>query len=329
MPHNLKDQITKTQSLLDSLLFEIDLIPLSLRTNNLFHQELDKLEVKDYKAVVDITMKRVLSMVSNDYSLVTNKLAIKWAKEIFKDVFGLKVDDQLMPFKVISSQRKTFCHIDLIHKEYEPFKIYQDSWLPYIRITNSYNKTYPLIFQIGFLRASCSNGLVISKTFTFKQSHSEIIYKTGKSIKEYIPNYNNEINNFNLAKNEFINYMNGLYKLHIPKDKINPLVKKVLSLKFQTNHPNTQFRQKAEQKEAAYNSKVGDLTEKYSKELENTAYCALNVMTDLITYGDDYECIPGFTTKSQALNLRVYEWSQNFPVEFSKKDFKWEIYLNN
>jgi len=324
------EQIKKTKEAYENLMFEIDLVPLVLKTNNLFHTDLNNLSVKNYKAVVDIQNKHILSVVSNEYSLVTNRLAVTWAKEIFADIFGIDLKDQLVPFKVINSARKTFCHIDLIHQEYSPIKIDQDSWLPLIRITNSYNRTYPLVFHIGFVRSICSNGVIFqSKTLTFRQTHTEIVFKSGKSLRDYFPNYYSEIAKFKTIKADFLGYMNGLYKLHIPFEKINPVVKKVLSLKFQTEHPSKIFREKAQQAEKLYNELINDLSITYSKKLENTAYCALNVMTDLITHGDIYGCIPGFSTKSPILNLRVIEWVQSFPLHFSKKDFKWENYLSN
>jgi hypothetical protein len=50
----------------------------------------------------------------------------------------------LIPFKIITSQALTTCHIDLIHKDVKLDKWHQDTWLPFVRISNSFNRTLAL-----------------------------------------------------------------------------------------------------------------------------------------------------------------------------------------
>lgn len=325
--NTIEISIKNAKKLLETAIFNVELIPIKLDPPSPFYEVLKDVNIDSYQAVVNMQDSDVLSVVSDQYQLITNEQAIELATKIFKDTFRIDLKDQLFPVNVHLSVRKTFCHIDLIHKEYKPIKIEQDSWLPFIRITNSYNKTYPLVFHIGFHRIKCRNGMLLTKTIEIRQTHTISQFSKKQDIDQLIPNYHTEISKFTFAIRDFKAHMEQLQKIHIPAQQFEPLIKKVLAVKFPIDKQTGSLTSKAKETEERYIKVIKKLTKAYIAELETTAYTALNIMTDIVTHGQEHDCIPGFSLKIPALNDRITQWVDTFPKEYSEKEFNWEAYL--
>jgi len=102
--------------------------------------------IDKYQALINMSTGDVLSVVTKDYKLITNKQAIEFGKECYKQVFNINNIDNFEVFNVISPSTKSFCHIDVIMKDHQINLLKQEIYFPFIRITNSYNKTKKAIF---------------------------------------------------------------------------------------------------------------------------------------------------------------------------------------
>ncbi len=126
------------------------------------------------KAVFDMGLKRVIATVSDDYQLVTHKEAITLGKKVFMELLGTDSEKDIEIFRVYAPWDGASCIIDLVHKTYS-MNLYglsdkPEIYLPYMRITNSYNKRLKLGFYVGFYREICLNGVIFkqfSKNFSF------------------------------------------------------------------------------------------------------------------------------------------------------------------
>ena len=119
--------------------------PVSLKT--IFYRpkkENTEREIKSYKAVVNEKTGDVLSIVSKDYRLVSNAEAIEYGMECYKKVFQVDNLVNFEIFNIVSSYRGTFCHVDIIDKNYSINIWQKELYIPYLRITNSYNRTRSL-----------------------------------------------------------------------------------------------------------------------------------------------------------------------------------------
>jgi hypothetical protein len=123
----------------------VDLVPIE---PTLFDDSATQLILlDDYNAIVNKSNNEILSVVSRNYNLITNQKALELGKEAFTKLFKVKADMKV--YKVITSSRKTYCHIDLIHENVDLKVWEQDAWFPFIRVTNSYNRTYALAFFLS------------------------------------------------------------------------------------------------------------------------------------------------------------------------------------
>lgn len=127
----------------------------------------------DYRAVVNQSNGQIISIVSKNYQLISNEDAVEMGKQIFTQLYPWVRADELIPYKVVAPNSKASAHIDLIHENVN-FKVWdQETWLPFLRTTNSYNRSVALSFEIGFVRKLCSNGVLFNKdTMKLKYIHN-------------------------------------------------------------------------------------------------------------------------------------------------------------
>jgi len=133
-----------------------------------------KRKIPHSQVIVNAETGDPISIVSKEYRVVTNEEAIEFGKKCFKELFNTVNTDDLEIFNIIAPETRSFCHIDLIHKKYQVNIGRQEVYLPFIRITNSYNRSRALSFDIGFCREICDNGAIFEEdSIKFKFSHTK------------------------------------------------------------------------------------------------------------------------------------------------------------
>ncbi|RTL86061.1 MAG: hypothetical protein EKK29_10580 [Hyphomicrobiales bacterium] len=92
-------------------------------------------------AVMDMELGHVFSVVTDDYKLVTNRQAYEMSADAMAKVFHATKIQDLACMNIIMPNSRSFCHIDLIHRNsnFSPWQ--SDDWIAFLRITNSYNRT--------------------------------------------------------------------------------------------------------------------------------------------------------------------------------------------
>lgn len=302
---------------LKSILFDVefrDLYVLEKSRDKIFQDFYAK--VKSYKAIVNLTNNEVLSVVTGNYKIVTNEEAIALGKKAFVELFPSVTEKDLVVFKVISSKRKTFCHVDLVHKDvklsHNNKEWEQDTWYPYLRVTNSYNKTYALGFELGFVREICSNGVIFSKkTVRVKYNHTktEIPY-------DILP----DVSALKKLEADFISSLYNLKRFYVKSDYFTPITLKALNIKEQS------YTGK-EQQFGNIVSIVEGLTINYINKDGENAYALFNVMSDLVSNrpGD----IIGYHLAPNSYYKKLSNWMLSFASSMESRDFTFERYLNS
>lgn len=158
---------------LDEILFPVELRDLFVELEDattqpqLFDYSLeDQLVMRlvpKHKAVVNTQTGRPLAVVGWKYHLVTNEEALWLGEQCFRQLFRGVDSTQMEVFNIIAPKSKVFCHIDIIRKGYEVNVWSKELWLPYLRVTNSYNGSRALRFDLGFCRELCRNGISLSE----------------------------------------------------------------------------------------------------------------------------------------------------------------------
>ncbi len=132
--------------------------------------------IPGYKAIVDAETGTPISVVSEDYRLITNKEAYEIATKLIPKLFKGMTIGNFQVFNVLMPKSKGACIIDLIlpADSKNPFFKQDDCYTPFIRIWNSYNKTTKLKFEIGFCRWICLNGCIFGEVgFKFSAAHTK------------------------------------------------------------------------------------------------------------------------------------------------------------
>ena len=284
------------------------LFPVEFR--NIFFEEATdkgtlKVPISGYKAVVDTESKKTFCVVSDDYRLVTNKEAMKFGKQAFKQLFDAVNTDDLIVFNVIMPETRSYCHVDLIHKKYELNVWKTEVYLPYIRVTNSYNRSKALRFDLGFVRKLCDNGVIFEReAIEFKFFH------TRRLIHEEI-DFSKQYGKLKALEQKFVNYMTGINSVAVPRPHALPLMVKALDMKFDTGSTDEKKKRNAEKRLDEFSAYASRLVSKYYREMGENAYAVYNAATE---YASDPRR-SGSANLINGMQKRVGNWVEKFAAE--------------
>jgi hypothetical protein len=127
---------------LDDVLFPVEERPVFVSFNEARER---RLSVPDKKAIVNALNRRVLSIVSRDYQIVSNREALDWAYQCCRKVFPETRTGEWEVKATDGPATGGHCHIDLVHNSTAldfsivPAAERPEAFGPFIRVTNSYN----------------------------------------------------------------------------------------------------------------------------------------------------------------------------------------------
>lgn len=270
----------------------------------------------NYRAVVNQSNGNVISVVGKNYRLITNADAIKMGKEIFAMLYPDKNVDKLIPYKVVAPSSLASAHIDLIHEDVNFNMWEQETWLPFLRVSNSYNRTYALSFEIGFVRKLCSNGVLFNKkTMKLKYVHNS------KKMNSAL----NDATQIGTNSKLFTEQCAKLREFELKKELLFPLVCQIMKLNLDL--PDERNWKKKRNNLDNLSNIVQTLTSRYNNEFGLNAYAAFNVATDLVSHQQEYKNLTGFYFNIRSFYTRPTDWTEDFIIERRNNDFSMDKYL--
>ena len=144
--------------------------------------------IRGFKAIVDIERENTLSVVSSKYRLVSNKEAYEMTDHVIQIIFENKTLRDFQCFNIYMPKTRGSCRMDLImpNNFKKLFGKEMESWTPFIRISNSYNRTMTLQYKLGFCRWICKNGVIFGqKGIKLSMTHSGGIPSLELLLKSY------------------------------------------------------------------------------------------------------------------------------------------------
>jgi hypothetical protein len=302
-------------------LFDVALCPLHARVElpaaggqpTLFPLAQD-LPCGDYRAVVDLSRREILATVSANYELITNAEAIELGREAFDTLFGRGRGAMMKPFNLRLSSRRTICEMDFVHEDGGFEGLPNDAWVPFMRITNSYNRTRRLGFDIGFCRLVCSNGLILGRhSVSFDVVHSG-------GAREAARFRGGRLRTSELIE-EFRNHLRRLREIPLDSRYTLPLALKAFNLV-----PNRESRDEPYHRRLILlRSEIDNLTQRYVDELGQNAYTVLNVLTDFAASGIGVMYVS--STLVDGYQRAASRWADDFLDALRQSDFQVEAYL--
>lgn len=308
---------------LKDVLFDVELRPLLVNAGRgddgrTLFQNGHLTTVPKYRAVVDLDRENVLCVVSKDYELVSNERAIELGREVFGRVFGTEAVKGMEVFHVNIPKTRSFCHIDYWHKNdmFEPWQ--NEKWVPFLRVTNSYNRTRLLRFDVGFCRWVCTNGVI------FGHRGATIKYPHSKNAVREIERVGIKAGDLQKLKLEFIERLNNLKRYHVPKKEMLPLACKVFDLSVDDQ---ALGRPQRVEQLRDFRSGFEGLTTRYFDEMGENAYAALNVITDFASRPTSIYISP--TAVVDSLQKKAGTWIDEFIPAIKNDKFDFGEYLGD
>lgn len=109
-------------------------------------------------AVVDVEREYTFAIVSQDYEIVTNKQAVELAEKCFQAVFKLTDCKHMKLFNVTMPSTRSQCRIDFLHAQSRSHVNGRDPWAPFIRVSNSFNRSRTSSSTLDSVAASARTG---------------------------------------------------------------------------------------------------------------------------------------------------------------------------
>lgn len=277
--------------------------------------------IPGYYAIWDDERDTPFTVVSRHYKLITNRDAYRMAEALAMGVFGRYLDE-FKCYNIYMPQTGGSCRIDLIlpQSRFYPFGNEQESWTPFIRISNSYNRTIRLRYEIGFCRWICLNGVIFGKKgYSISFAHLEKEdwrYKMGRFVEEV----REKLGPIDAMITAIKDKLGQLYQISIPAEYVVPMFCKVFNIPDVDSEDVTPASRLKYLIQADSIKKSG---ESYYDELGGNAYAMMNILTDFASFPVGRVS----QTMVHSYQSKVGEWVNSLVEESAKADFDIEDFI--
>ena len=307
---------------IESLMFPVELRPVYYTHTEIGGSRYQN-PIPNSRVVVNKESGEPLGVVSKNYKLVTNEEAVEMGKQCCAELFGSNGAANIEVFNVDAPSTGSYCHIDLVHRGYVTKLMWgeeqSDIYIPYVRITNSYNTSRALRFDVGFCREICLNGAIFgAETITFAYNHTK--HELNNSVR------------FNLQKGkigklieDFESHINKLRNYRIPKGQGLDLLRVLFQIKDENK---INFESEKEDR-GEYDTLLRILDcrlNKYIGELGENGYALFNAVTDIASHTIDKN---RYFRRHEihAMQRLAGNWINSFQKEIERPDFDIDSYL--
>lgn len=269
--------------------------------------------IPGYKAIVDSDLGTAISIVSKDYQLITNRDAYEIAVRLIPKLFEGKTINDFIPYNVRIANSKGSCIIDLIIPTgwKNLFGDKKESYTPFIRIWNSYNRTYRLKFEIGFCRWICLNGSIFGEIdFKFSATHTK--RHLGFCFDDIVEQGAKRLINVKKAWHQFELKLSKGKEIAMPQSLILAMFCRAFNIIVDPHKITSQQKQTL----AKQAEKLIANGKEYFEELGNNGYAMFNVLTDFASYP------PAYSFNMNNYQHMAGKWLSDIVDAYEKADFK-------
>lgn len=299
---------------LNQVLFPVEMAPVYIELPGGTFQR-----VPGKRAVVNTETGNAVSVVGDQYQLVTNSQALHYGRLCCESAFPDTHASEWTVETVDGPSTGGHCMIDLLHSTtfFNPFggnpDMKEEVYAPFVRVTNSYNRTRALSLYFGFLRERCSNGLIVER-----DADTIIFDHNSREIDQRIRNRLNEDLSLQL-RTRFTSFVQNLREHAVPRQLFNPIMRSALKLE----EPKVYKRSTA----AAWvgiEASLEAVSHKYARTLGANGYGLLNALTDFATNPPHNHIVRRDRHSFQSL---AGKWLSGFSEECKKESFDAERYV--
>ena len=221
-------------------------------------------------AIVSNDPEEIISIVTADYELVSNVRACELGRRAFELLFGSELATRLRIFNVIMPATRSWAYVDLISDDFSFAIIGEDRWLPFLRVSNSYNRSRALGFTVGVYRQTCTNGMI----FDEQPLKLKVTNTASKDLERRLVGAF-EHRHFDIERCK--GHLTNLMRLSVPTDRFVAGMLEILDVRVPAAIPRHAARRKGWPELGPCFSELG---RKYGAELGNTAYALANAASE-------------------------------------------------
>lgn len=301
----------------DELLFPVRRVPVYADLRGGSREGLER--IPGQRAIVNCATDQVISVVSENYQVVTNREALHYAQLCCQAAFPESGGREWRILQAHAPKTMGNCRIDLVHPasavNFEVPGVHDEpeKYGPFVRVTNSYNRSRALRFEIGFIRWICENGLIVpdsSIRFGFDHNTRKISERVRFEVKK---------DSFKQLRQRFQSFLAPLRECKVPLELFVPATLAVLCI----NKPEPLAKRQQEPWERLAGS-LKSISEQYSSNLGENGYALLNVITDVASRPPKS---PFIRRERHGLQRSAGNWLAAFGAECREPGFAVEDYL--
>ena len=247
-------------------------------------------------AVVSDDRREVFSIVTDGYRLVSNLQAYELGRRAFALVFGARAAAELQLFNVTMPATRSSVHMDLTADGlgFAPIGG-RERWLPFLRVTNSYNRSRALGFTVGVCREICTNGVIFGE----RSLKLKVPHMAAEDIERRL------VEAFANRRFDVAGYRDKLEKLTrlaVPAERFLGGMLEILEVRPPTELPRNAARREAWLRLGPF---LRGLAKKYQEELGANAYALVNAASE---YASDVKAPLMSPARVDACQFRCGRW---------------------
>ncbi len=297
-----------------NLLYPVELVP----------QDSPSLFGSQKFMVVRTDTRRVLSLVTEKYSLITNAEALELGKNILEHVYNEKFNN-LVPTNILSNAESTRFVGSFMPENYTFDLVSGDKWAPFVYIQNSYDKSAPFRCWVGMGRVACLNGLIFGNVevkISTKHKIDNVKYEIQKKLKVYQTDLN-----FQTQKKLYADAFSRLTEIPVMDEWVRPLVCMAFKVSYFNNKKDLRIeidrinKRYLKRDFASMRNKCDNLMilmkiidnywKHYSESLGNNAYAIYNIVSDIATHdADRLNYLVDGKPSEIALTIKATQWAK-------------------
>lgn len=273
------------------------------------------IKIPGKKVLLNARSNYPISVVSDDYEIITNEEAYLYGIKCLKTLFKITEEDGIDIFHINRPSTLSFCHIDITSKA-KTFEYRSDNYFPFVRVTNSYNKMFKLYFRVGVCRSICENGMI------FGDNSIKFSYNHMKGASEKV-NFEIESTALDKILSKFKSNVEILSDKSFNYKFLFPMVYKGLGVAPRKQPLSTK------QKENAVNLdiEINRLNDIYLKQIGDSFYSVYNIITDISTRGIENESFG--TSRTHNRQISAGRWMTVVSDMLRNDNFDYEKFLKD
>ena len=285
---------------------------------DLSKNEREFIRLPRHYGILDVERHQVISVVTHDnYELIRNITAFGIAKHrVVPKIFPRAEKESFLCNQVVLSESRGICYIDLCCYCYSPPRTFKDVWMPFIRIVNSYNKTYKLSYVLGFCNRTSQNRVIFAdKMVPLSSAHNDVLNKLDQEIQKKFY----DISRFEV---EFYERLIELKKFYFPRKLMLALYCMVFSAKAEDAQ---RMSLKERVKRHDFVESMDSWTKEFFDAHGDNAYAAFCVLAAAASRPVSY-----FMSENRmnTLQEKVGKWSHDFSDSVKQPLFDIDDYLS-